>query len=524
MKKFNFLFLLLTLSLCSTLSAQTGPFLEATYDVEVQPNVIYGVNATILPIIAQVSPEALPRPLNCDVYSPVGDDNDARPLVLVLHTGNFLPFPANNGTGGTITDSTVVETCTRLAARGYVAVAMDYRIGWNPIDPSPDIRKFFLINAAYRGIQDLRTAVRFFRKDAVEGGNNFGIDPNKIGSWGIGTGGYIVAGAATIDDYTELVIPKFLISLGGATIPMVIEPINGNIYGTSVGIVSPDYAAATGFQAGDTLCYPNHVAYADGTEISSDVQFTVNLGGALGDLSWLDENVAPWVSFQVPLDEAAPYTSGTLTVPGTGDPADPSDDFPVVDVDGAYNIQQQMNALGFNDIFDGVSSVIVDYSEVADARNDGFNGLFPMPNNAANGSSPWDFYAEDNANVPPNPLPEIELAKTYWDTIFAYVAPRACLVFDLECEGVTRVTELVNNQVQLQVMPNPATSQFTITTREESPMMAIEVYDLNGRLVQDLTQVNANSYTVERNNLPDGVYFVRVHLEEGVGVQKIMFN
>ena len=111
------------------------------------------------------------QPLVADVYTPVGDSNDARPLMLVFHTGNFLPFPANNGTGGTIKDSTVVEVCTRLAKRGYVAAAVDYRLGWNPIDPSQDIRKFFLINAAYRGVQDCRTAVRYFRKDVADGGN-----------------------------------------------------------------------------------------------------------------------------------------------------------------------------------------------------------------------------------------------------------------------------------------------------------------------------------------------------------------
>jgi acetyl esterase/lipase len=71
-----------------------------------------------------------------DIYEPVGDDdNGPRPVMLVFHSGNFLPFPSNNGTGGDQRDSVVVEVCTQLAQRGYVAAAVDYRKGWNPVDP-----------------------------------------------------------------------------------------------------------------------------------------------------------------------------------------------------------------------------------------------------------------------------------------------------------------------------------------------------------------------------------------------------
>jgi acetyl esterase/lipase len=84
-----------------------------------------------------------------------------------------------------------------------------------------------LINAAYRGIQDARTAARFMRSEAVDNGNPYNIDTEKIGVFGIGTGGYIVAGVATVDDYNEIVIPKFLIDLDGPgpgpVVPMVLE-------------------------------------------------------------------------------------------------------------------------------------------------------------------------------------------------------------------------------------------------------------------------------------------------------------
>jgi len=499
--------------------------MEELYDVSEPTTVIYGQNATILPVIFQQSDEAVPRPLPMDIYTPVGDNNDERPVMLVFHTGNFLPFPQNNGTGGTRQDSTVVETCKRLAKRGYVACAVDYRLGWNPVDPDQDFRTFFLINAAYRGVQDARTAVRYMRLNAVDGGDSFGIDPDKIGVWGIGTGGYIAAAVATLDKYEEIpALTKFLITLNGMTVPMVNEEWNGNIYGTSVGILPFPLPP---LPAGDTLCYPNHVTYADGSEISSDVSFIVNNGGALGDISWLDENVPPWVSFHTPSDPFAPYTNAVLTVPGTGDPADPSDDFAVMAVDGSYNIQQKMTELGFNDIFDAIlpEPNVVDYSEVADSRNDGYNGLFPTPNNSpVNNSAPWDFYADDIPTIPPQSISDPVLAKTYWDTIFAYVAPRACLALDLGCADITSINEIDAAVVNFQLAPNPAGETFRISTASDQPMISTQLFDVMGKVAQDITIINNTDHVISRNGLAPGLYYIKVNFKEGSLVEKVIFK
>ena len=521
MKKFNLFFSLLALC-CLTTTVQ-GQYLEAEFDVAVETDVLYGANASILPIIAQVADEALRLPLFMDVYTPVGDDdNGPRPVMIVMHTGNFLPFPDNNGTGGTKRDSTVVEACTRLAARGYVACAVDYRLGWNPIDPSEDIRKFFLINAAYRGIQDVRTAVRYMRLLERDAMNPYNINPDQVGVWGIGTGGYIAAGVNTVDDYNEIVIPKFLIDLGVGPQPMVIEGINGDINGTSVGVLP---VALPPLPAGDTLCYPNHVTYADGEEISSEIGFTVNMGGALGDTSWIDENTGPWVSFHVPSDPFAPYETGTLTVPGTGDPLDPSDDFAVVEVSGSYDIQQVANSFGVNDIFgDNVPSDIVDFSEVADARNDGAEGLFPFPNDLEfNNSAPWDFYAEDNPGAmvfgPPNPT----VARTYWDTIFSYVGPRACIALGLGCEFLGDEV-ITANEVGMTVAPNPAFDRVFIETEAEHPMQSVELYDITGKLMHGTEIIDNHQVWIERRNLPPGMYMARVQFEEGIVIRQIVFQ
>lgn len=56
-------------------------------EVNVQKDVVYGVNATIL-LQRQVG-EAVPQALRLDLYTPVGDTRTDRPLVIYLHTGNF---------------------------------------------------------------------------------------------------------------------------------------------------------------------------------------------------------------------------------------------------------------------------------------------------------------------------------------------------------------------------------------------------------------------------------------------------
>ncbi|MBK8505145.1 MAG: hypothetical protein IPL46_24835 [Saprospiraceae bacterium] len=114
-----------------SLFAQDGRYLNEVYtDVEVTSNVPYGANFSVLavPIIGTT----FKQPLVMDVYQPMGDTAAARPLAIVLHTGNFLPIKTNGGVTGEKTDSAVVEVCMRLARMGYVAVSADYRLGWNP--------------------------------------------------------------------------------------------------------------------------------------------------------------------------------------------------------------------------------------------------------------------------------------------------------------------------------------------------------------------------------------------------------
>jgi Secretion system C-terminal sorting domain/alpha/beta hydrolase fold len=430
MKKF---YAMMTLAVLMSFNSQAQRYLEEIFtEVDVISDVVYGTNASVLTY--QMFGEAIPIELKMDVYQPVNDTETNRPVILYFHTGNFLPYPVNGGTGGVKTDSTAVEICSRMARMGYVAISCDYRLGWNPLAPTQPERTNSLINAAYRGVQDCRTAVRYLRKTVAEENNSLGIDAEKICVWGQGTGGYIAFAASTLDNWLEDIasLPKFNWDPAGTgtPIPMVVESVNGNADGTTYGIY-----------AGDTLCYINHIEYA------SDFDVMVNMGGAMGDLSWLEDTSTPMVSFHVPTDPFAPYAEGTVIVPTT--------DEQVVDVSGSYSVQQAAAAFTNNAIFAAADTYLpgINYTIQANLNNNGYTGLYPFIRSGANiyDSAPWEWWdpsliAEENSNngLLTNPDMSAAKAKLFIDSIQGYAAPRIMCALNLPgspCEVITAAND-----------------------------------------------------------------------------------
>src|SRR5690606_16760636 len=98
--------------------------------------------------------------------------------------------------------SAIVEMCKQFAQRGYVAAAINYRLGWNPLG-NQETKASTIINAVYRAMQDGKAAIRFFRSDAANA-NIFKIDPDKIVLGGSNSGGYAALAAGALDKQTEL--------------------------------------------------------------------------------------------------------------------------------------------------------------------------------------------------------------------------------------------------------------------------------------------------------------------------------
>ena len=135
--------------------------------------------------------------IGMDVYypDPEQDEVEARPVMVYVHTGNFLPPPLNGSATGQKTDSAAVNLCMQWAKRGYVAVSMDYRLGWNPLAESVQERRGTLLNAVYRAIQDVKMGVRYLRADAGDM-NTWAIDESRMVIYSQGSGGYVATSTA----------------------------------------------------------------------------------------------------------------------------------------------------------------------------------------------------------------------------------------------------------------------------------------------------------------------------------------
>lgn len=500
------LLLFLTLAVTATLSAQRRYFDEVFTDVKVTADITYAVNATVLYLAAPPNGfgQAIPEALKVDIYEPTNDPITSRPLVIILHTGNFLPPQVNGGCSGTRKDADDVAMATRLAKMGYVAAVADYRLGWNPVASTQTERVYTLINAAYRGVQDSRTAVRFFRK-GFDAGNPYGINPDKITLWGIGTGGYIAAASATLDTITDTYIPKFVTPQG----PMVIQLLSGDVNGTKYG-VNPGIPGLP-YPAGDTLCYANHVGF------SSDFALAVNLGGALGDTSWIEGGEIPIISFHNPTDPYAPCGTSVVLVP-------PPINLPVVEVSGSCAFQPILNAVGNQNSM--INANLTDALSVkARSLNGNIEGFYPF---LGNDSSPWSFASSSNPyNLSTNPNCET-LAAThtaYIDTIMHYFAPRACAVLGLSPDcALVNTDDLTTSEVGLSAIPNPSEGDFILKSDVQFVMQSIELVDLAGRRAASFQNVNANEFKVNRNHLAPGVYFARVMFKEGMVTQKVILH
>lgn len=461
-----------------------------------------------------------------DVYEPMGDTMTQRPAVLLLHTGNFLPPRVNGGISGTRKDSTMIVAARKLARRGFVAITVSYRLGWNPLLPSEFERRAQLLNAVYRAIHDTKECVRGLKGDAM-GTNTYGIDPNKISLYGSGSGGYVALAYATLDKWPEVELNKFT------------NPQTGN----SV-VDSNQVGNIEGFGGLLNLYAPNGQ--------NSDVELVINTGGAMADTSWLEAGDPPLVSFQAVRDPFAPYDEGTVVVPTTnGD---------VVDVQGANVYIEKANQLG-NQSSMNSASFTDPISQVARSRygrtiayifpapfdkitiNTNLEGHFPIikplpadPTNVfANQGSPWQWWdpngpiASDTLDPGPpaityhmaglrsNPGMSPQQGRAYLDTILGYAAPRMVASLNLKI-GLEEPT--LTGKVS--TYPNPVNEVLNISITEPGvELEKAQITDITGRMVREIA-LDRKQSEIDLGNLNTGVYIIKIYANEGILTKRIV--
>ena len=123
--------------------------------------------------------------LKMDIFEPETDDLMTRPVLIFAFGGGFVTGKRN--------EESIVKLCEAFARRGFVTASIDYRLGMNIGDEELAKR------AVYRALQDGRSAVRFFRKNATK----YNVDPNQIYISGHSAGAFLAYHTAYLDKESE---------------------------------------------------------------------------------------------------------------------------------------------------------------------------------------------------------------------------------------------------------------------------------------------------------------------------------
>lgn len=229
--------------------------------------------------------------LRLDVYLPAGDNETNRAAIIFIHGGAFdrqIPEQQSNPANGTRKDPTVVSACLSYAKRGYVAISASYRRGKdtnNVRTQGEALNKFY--EAVYRAAQDIRSALRFVKKNAGIGN----IDSNKIFIGGISAGAVTAMNAVYLDQMET-----------GNAFNGVWGPLDGT----------------------DLYDYPGYSNKAKGL---------INLEGAIPDTTYIDSDDCPMISAFGSLDQ---YYSG----------AGPTSTWPHIPFHNGLLIHHRMGNLG----------------------------------------------------------------------------------------------------------------------------------------------------------------------------------
>ncbi|WP_235298068.1 carboxylesterase family protein [Portibacter marinus] len=198
--------------------------------------------------------------LRMDIFEPTDDQITERPLIIICFGGGFVQ--------GSRDYWSIRLLAEGLARRGYVTATIDYRLGMNLFDKDLGAR------AVYRGIQDSRSAIRFFRANAAQ----YKIDTDKIFIGGHSAGAFIALHNVYMDKDTE-------------------RPLSTRIWTQNAMNDCPDQGCLD--CVGDNLGYDGK---ANGL---------FSLAGAVGDLQFIESNQEPPpILFHSQDDGTVPYNIG----------------------------------------------------------------------------------------------------------------------------------------------------------------------------------------------------------------------
>ncbi|MDO7854498.1 alpha/beta hydrolase [Hymenobacter convexus] len=260
----SLLLLLVALLVAGAHSASAQARIDTTRGRYYQPRFANVTVTSGVSFGAAVNSAGANQQLLMDIYQPTGDTVSRRPVIIFAHQGGFIT--------GARTDAYMVDVCTRFARLGYVTASIDYRLLDFGTILAGGLDSVNIAKSAIRGMQDLRAAVRFFRKDAATT-KTYKVNPAYITVGGSSAGAFAALEVGYLDKATEVPAYVGLAALGG------IEGASGN----------PGYSSA-----------PLAV---------------LNLSGATENPSLIEAGNAPLLSVHGTADATVPYLQGRVGSP-----------------------------------------------------------------------------------------------------------------------------------------------------------------------------------------------------------------
>ena len=355
-----------------------------------------------------------------DVFEPKNDTAALRPLVIFEHGGAYWT--------GTKDYESQIAMGEEFAKRGYVVSSATYRLEASPLSL---LFQDLMIKAVGRGVQDTKELVRYFFNSARDSANPFKIDTSKIFLCGASAGAFNVLHAVYLDSL-DILDAQWKNSLEGI----------GGVFGRY-----------------------------DFIDFGKKIFGVVNINGALGDKSFLDNNHTNFLSVHNIWDPEIPFNRGR-----------------------PYNISSLMYVDG--------SNILHPYAEALGM----YNPFYVIPD-AGHTSYSTDLFGT--------------VVQPFFDSTVWYM--KNFFAYQLGCPNIT--TGIKNNTTvkTLNTFPNPTINDIYFEGVQQYIGQTISVTDISGKeLYQE--KFTGKPLSTQSIGLTKGLYIVRLTNEktQEISVGKIL--
>ena len=245
----------------------------------------------------------------------------------------------------------------------------------------------------------------------------------------------------------------------------------------------PTYIDTTGVTSGSTTGQPGLHGGVEGLSgnagYPSNVNAIVNICGAIADTSMMHPGAIPVLSFHGTADGTVPYGYATIVLGGI---------FPLIKVYGSSMVNLRATHIG-----------IPNCMETWLGQNH-----VPEVGTSASNVAYYDS--------------TITITRTWLEHFTCGTALNCSYTQPLGVNELTKNTDF-------NIYPNPANTYSTVELSAfTGKSVNIELYDALGRRIVNVENLKAEKYVLDRNNMPTGIYFIKVSSEGKNYCKKLIFE